>query len=481
MKQLQTVARWCSNFAEPSRAALLLLSLSVTHCALTDQYFTASGTGASGTGGASGSGDSAGSAGVAGGPVALGGSAGSALPDVCSPTCGEQQQCCTGECVAVTTPAHCGSCGNACDAGRECVAGTCSTGWAGMAPPPTGFVGRTFPAHVAMGRSVFIWGGSDSAGAVLDTGAIYSPATDSWVLLNQTGAPTPRLLATAVWTGKVVIVLGGVDGGNNLLGDAYAYDPSAKTWTTLPPAQTPRCRALGLWDGTRAIFWGGTDPNNVPITGADRFDLTNWTTSSTLGAPGPLLGPALGFDGSKLYVQGGLLNGNARQDAGFSYATGADEWAAVNKGLAARSSGFGTWDGTHFVVWGGRDNANLRNDGKYLSGTTWTSMNAAGAPSARMLFWLRSGWAFAVRPGVIAIVGGQTSLNGVGTFSTNGATFDVAANTWQPIANWPSGETHDYGMGVWTGEELVLWSGRAQPVAAAQQADATLTGDRLSF
>ncbi len=124
-----------------------------------------------------------------------------------------------------------------------------------MAPPPTGFVGRIHPAAVAMGRSVFIWGGRDSTGAALDTGAIYSPETDSWVLVNQTGAPPPRSLATAVWTGNVVIVFGGVDAsGNNLLRDAYAYDPNAKTWTTLPPALTPRCQPLGSWDGTRAIF-----------------------------------------------------------------------------------------------------------------------------------------------------------------------------------------------------------------------------------
>ena len=333
-----------------------------------------------------------------------------------------------------------------------------------------------------MGKSVFIWGGRNSAGAALDTGAIYSPATDSWVSVNQTGAPTPRSLATAVWTGKVVIVFGGVDAaGNNLLRDAHAYDPDAKTWATLPLAATPRCRALGLWDGTRAIFWGGTDPNNQPLAGADRFDLTHWTTSSRPRDPGPLLGPAVGFDGSTLYVQGGLLNGNARQDEASSYASDADTWTALGATPPPRSNGFGVWDGTHFVVWGGRDDGNVRNDGNYLSGSTWTAMTTTGAPSARLLFWLRSGWAFAVRPGVVAILGGQTSLNGNGTFSTNGATFDVSTNTWNAVPDWPSGEAHDYGVGVWTGEELVLWSGNNQVVAAGQPGDATITGERLSF
>ncbi|HTA93126.1 MAG TPA: kelch repeat-containing protein, partial [Polyangiaceae bacterium] len=368
---------------------LALLSLSLMRCALTDHYELASDQGgATGTAGTASSGSAGGAlSGTAGGTVSQGGSAGSLPNSVCSPMCSGPQQCCAAACVDTTTDAqNCGSCGNACDAGRECAASACSTGWLSMAAPPTGFVGRTHPATVAMGRSVFIWGGRDSAGNALNTGAIYSPATDSWVLVNQTGAPTPRSLATAVWTGNIVVVFGGVDAtGNNLLRDAYAYDPNAKTWTTLPPAVTQRCRALGVWDGTRAIVWGGTDVNNLPIAGADRFDLTNWTTSSTPGDPGALLSPAVGFDGSTLYLQGGLLNGNARQDEAFSYATNTDGWTALNPTPPPRSNGFGAWDGTHFVVWGGRDDANLRNDGEYLSGSTWVAMSATGAPSARLL------------------------------------------------------------------------------------------------
>ncbi len=476
--------------------ALLLLGSSVTRCALTDHYALTS-DGASGMAGTAtlDGATSAGAQGGAGGvsTVSSGGTSGGGALQAdsgdasqgsgCSPPCSsELQECCAGKCAEITTDAqNCGRCGNVCDTGRECAASACRAGWVSMAPPPTGFVGRMHPATVAMGRSVFIWGGRNNGG-VLNTGAIYSPATDSWVLVNQTGAPPARSLATAVWTGNVVIVFGGIDGSTtNLLKDAYAYEPNAKTWTPLPPAATHRARALGLWDGTRAIFWGGTDANNAPIAGADRYDLTNWTTSSTAGDPGPLLGPAVGFGGSTLYLQGGLLNGNTRQDKVFSYATGSDAWATLSTGLAARSNAFGVWDGSHFVVWGGRDDANVRNDGEYLSGSSWTAMNATGAPSARMLFWLRSGWAFVVQPGVVAILGGETSLQGNGTFSTNGATFDIAANAWKAIADWPSGETHDYGVGVWTGEELVLWSGYDQVAAAGQMGNATITGERLAF
>ncbi|HEY5375698.1 MAG TPA: hypothetical protein VIK01_18595, partial [Polyangiaceae bacterium] len=403
---------------------LLALSLPLTRCALTDHYELfgagasgsaddaagtagtttlgsggeASGAGSSSIGAAGGtSGGAGGLVGGGGGTVTQGGSAGGGgIPAVCASTCGAPQQCCGTTCSDLAIDAqNCGSCGNACEQGRTCATSTCSVGWLTMAAPPMGFVGRTRAASVAMGRSVFIWGGLDNSGNALDTGAIYSPVTDDWVDVSKgLGMLTPRSTATAVWTGSVVIVFGGIDGTENLLKDAAAYDPQSKLWSALPSAATARSQPLGFWDGARAIFWGGTATNNLPIAGADRFDLTTWAASSKTGDPGQLLAPAVGFDGSIVYFQGGLFNGNNRQDKVFSYTTKTDNWSALSKSLSARSSAFGAWDGSHFVVWGGRDDVALRNDGKYLSGSTWVSMGAIAAPSARSLYARRGGWAF---------------------------------------------------------------------------------------
>ncbi|HEX7452681.1 MAG TPA: kelch repeat-containing protein, partial [Polyangiaceae bacterium] len=408
--------------------------------------------------------------------VPQGGSAGGGGMDVvCASTCGAPQQCCGTACTDIAIDAqNCGSCGNACEKGRTCATGTCSVGWLTMAAPPLGFVGRTRAASVAMGRSVFIWGGLDNSGNALDTGAIYSPVTDDWVnVVNGLGMLTPRSMATAVWTGSVVIVFGGIDGTGNLLKDAAAYDPQSKLWSALPSAATARSQPLGFWDGAYAIFWGGATTSGTAIAGAGRFDLTSWAAASKTGDPGQLLFPAVGFDGSIVYFLGGIINGT-RQDKVFSYTTNTDNWSTLSKSLSARSSAFGVWDGSHFVVWGGRDDSALRNDGKYLSGSTWVSMGAIAAPSARSLSARRGGWAFAVHPGVIAVLGGNVSLNGT-VMSANGATYDVAGNTWKPILDWPTSEPHDYGMGVWTGEAFVVWSGldNANKV--------TTTGQRLTF
>jgi hypothetical protein len=350
-----------------------------------------------------------------------------------------------------------------------------------MSPPPIalGFVARWRAASVAMGKSVFIWGGSDSSGAVLDSGAIYNPMDDSWVAVTKDAStPTARIFATAVWTGSVVVVLGGSDAtGATPYKDAAFYDPVQKAWSALPAASKARSSALGFWDGTRAVFWGGIGSTAAAVAGADRLDpiLLTSTASSVTGDPGAILNPASGWDGSTLYLEGGQLAG-ARTANVSSYNSNADTWSVLSKSLSARSNAFGVWDGARFVVWGGRDDFNtLHSDGKYQAGANWYTMATTGQPSARMAVPRRQGWVFETSAGLIAVFGGQTSLAGQGTFTNAGATYDVVNSKWGTAASWPSAETHDYGVGVWTGEEFVLWGGRNGPGATPAS---TLTGER---
>ncbi len=486
------------------------LAASLMSCALSDPYRLSAGEGGAqdvGSGGSvsptagsatsddggeapsSGGADLGGGTSVSDGGSSLAGAAndpgvgGAGPAAACDNACSEFQTCCGASCVdTATDEQNCGACGHSCNAGRTCSASACTVGWTNMADPPTGFVARTRAASTAMGQAVFIWGGLDANDDALDTGAIYSPASDSWVwVVRGTGMPSPRSMATAVWTGSTVIVYGGVDAsGNNTQRDAAAYDPLKKTWTSLGSSATRRAQSFGVWDGTRAVFWGGISANNGALAGSDRLEAGRWSAATNSGDPGALSGPALAFNGAALYLDGGYL-GNGRQDKAFSYDINADHWVNLNRGVSARSGGFGVWDGSHFIVWGGRDENGLRNDGKYMAGNSWTTVPTSGAPSARLLAVRRSGVAFTVRPGVVAVVGGQISLNGAGELATNGASYDVAGNTWKAIADWPSGEVHEYGAAVWTGEELVLWGGRDRVQGQNKPSTVTTTGERLVF
>ncbi|MET0793482.1 MAG: hypothetical protein ABW061_18315 [Polyangiaceae bacterium] len=421
--------------------------------------------------------DAGGGATVAGGGALEtgGGASGASGNTSCVLACPAKATCCASGCAELSMdPKNCGACGSACNAGRACASSACQGGWVPMMAPPPGFVARSRAAVVATGKSVFFWGGQDANGMVLNNGAIYYPSQDMWkVLPVDPFAPSGRMMASAVWTGSVVVVFGGTDATGKAFRDGAVYDPTGNQWTLLPAnsAVSMRSAPFSFWDGTRAVFWGGLGSTGFGVAKADRFDLTAWSVSSNSGDPGALTYSTIGVDGATMYVLGGFL-GSARQDVMYSYTSSTDAWVNLPKsGLSARSGGFGAWDGSHFVAWGGRDDNALCNDGSSLSGNKWTALGKVNAPSARMIAFRRSGWGFPIAPGVVAMIGGQISLTASATLTTDGAYYNVATSAWTPIPAWPSKEDHEYGMGAWTGEEFVLWGGR-------DNNDVTNTGER---
>lgn len=434
----------------PALVALVPLCLSLTGCPLTDHYRLQE--------------DSLGSGGANAGQFSNGGASTAAGGNA-------------GDWEAAGASDHCSI---TCNANRSCVDNVCDGGWVAMATPPMQIAARSKAAVVAMGRSVFIWGGLNVDNMTLNNGAIYDPATDVWTPLPpDPGSPTARMLATAVWTGAAsnkVIVFGGSDAvGGMIYKDGAVYDPVGNTWSALrsEPSVSKRSSPYGYWDGTRAVFYGGLislSMNPMVVPGADRFDLDKWSTSPSSGDPGLLGFPATAFDGSVMYLQGGVIEG-VRQDKVFAYTSSTNTWASLPKGPSPRTGGFGVWDGTHFVVWGGQDDSGMLADGKIMSGMTWSDMASTDVLSPRRIGSGRSGWAFQVKPGVAAMIGGQTSISGSSdTLTTDGATYEVDSGKWTAIPSWPSDEKHEYGMGVWTGEEFVIWGGRTQNVASVRGA-----------
>jgi hypothetical protein len=103
---------------------------------------------------------------------------------------------------------------------------------------------RTEMASVWTGHDMFIWGGyySNSHGGFREDrdGALYNPSTHQWRQLPP--APlSPRVGATALWTGSEVVLIGGepaVAPHHETFTDAAAYNPTTNTWRPLPAAPT---------------------------------------------------------------------------------------------------------------------------------------------------------------------------------------------------------------------------------------------------
>jgi hypothetical protein len=382
---------------------------------------------------------------------------------VCTPP----KLACNSKCIDSTTDAaNCGGCGNVCGVGRTCSGSACTPRWVATAAPFAGFVAREKSAYAALGSKVFVWGGNDAAAKNLSDGAIYDPALDSWSAVGVTGSPpTARVLATAVWTGSVVVVWGGGDAAATTdLATGSRYDPTTNSWQAMTTLGAPvgRRGAYGFWTGSRVLFYGGADRFGNPSGALNLYDPVNdrWYAASTNSQPAARIDSTVGWSGSLLLVFGGRSGNNGGSQTTYSYDPAQDDWQHVADGPNQRYGALGAWDGTLQPAWGGTGNV-LRPDGKLYdpSSDKWSNMQMAGSPSPRWAPNRQTGWSSRIKPRVSLMLGGFGGLNNA--FLTDGGIYNSTTNAWTAVAAWPSGVSHLWGVGVWTGSEFVLWGGRS--------------------
>jgi len=385
-------------------------------------------------------------------------------------TCNAPKECCDSACVDVMNDAnHCGSCWHACSAGRECNEGVCSSGWVSMKEAPTNRE-RARACAVWTGDRVFIWGGVDQANAPRDDGLLYDPKADVWEV-KSAGPSTPAARAEPVclWTGTRVFVWGGVKpqpapAKDDVFNDGALYDPATDTWEALPTdGPVGRARPVALWTGTSAIVWGGTNPADNKGVKSGATWANAWHTISTTGAPAMNKELAGVWDGASLLIFGGRDDGGGNVfNTLFAYKPApTNTWAQVaptGTAPAARSSACVALSDSRMMIWGGFDkNINPLGNGARVDLTlppSWGPLTNTNAPVARACVPFESGWV-AVDGSRAYVLGGVT--NGPGAV-TDGGIYDLANDQWSAIDSWGT-ELHRGGIGVWTGEEFVVWGG----------------------
>jgi N-acetylneuraminic acid mutarotase len=275
----------------------------------------------------------------------------------------------------------------------------------------------------------------------------------------------------------VVVVWGGGDAANNNdYNTGSRYDPATNTWTAMTTvgAPTGRRAPFGFWTGSRVLFYAGVDEDGVALGAPYLYDPVNntWSNTTTTGRPGGLLDPTVGWTGSLLIVYGGR-NGNSGNDETYTFEPAANDWNDVANGPSNRYGAMGTWDGSYLLAWSGYSFA-LRTDGRMYDPVlnTWTNMATTDDPAYRWAPRRQTGWSVRLKPRVTLMLGGTASPS-VSTFMTDGGIYNSTTNAWTPVGAWPSGYSHMWGVGVWTGTEFVLWSGRTGTSTAL-----TSTGER---
>lgn len=131
--------------------------------------------------------------------------------------------------------------------------------WRTLSPPPG-------PTASYEGALAAVWTGRLMLVVGPFTTLSYAPATNRWRQLPKgpsLGAPSGRLDAAAVWTGKKLLLWGGsaqYKGQEALAPHGLAFDPKASRWLQLPGAPlNGRVNPLAVWTGRALLVWGG-DP-----------------------------------------------------------------------------------------------------------------------------------------------------------------------------------------------------------------------------
>lgn len=177
------------------------------------------------------------------------------------------------------------------------------------APPPR-------LGHIAVwtGTEMIVWGGFWGGNPVFGGGR-YDPAADSWTTVSTVDAPTGRHVTTAVWTGEEMIIWGGAAGAGfgSAQNDGARYNPVTDTWieVTLTGAPAPRFLHAAVWTGTEMRVWGGAPDGGRYSPGTD-----SWEPISAIGQPSNRNTLAAVWTGTEMVVWGGTNGGAPFGDGG---------------------------------------------------------------------------------------------------------------------------------------------------------------------
>lgn len=327
------------------------------------------------------------------------------------------------------------------------------------APPP-----RTLHTAVWTGGEMIVWAGCShfQCFSTLGDGARYDPQTDSWSPVAALDAPEARGEHVAVWTGQEMIVWGGGDFFGGVLDSGGIYDPAADEWRATMANGAPQARNkhTAVWSGAEMVVWGGQGDAGFLASGG-RYDPTadSWEPTSLVDAPEARRRHSTVWTGDEMIVWGGCVDSECSQHRGNGgrYDPLTDVWAPVSEigDPPGRSQHTAVWTGSEMILWGGCSSGECQvsrqDGGRYHPGSdTWLPTADPGTPAARINHT-------GVWTGAEMIVWGGDGPMGL---TLTGGRYDPATDSWSATAIDGVAGARDLHSAVWTGSEMVVWGGR---------------------
>jgi hypothetical protein len=296
---------------------------------------------------------------------------------------------------------------------------------------------RIYATAVWTGQEMLVWGGS-----YLNTGGRYNPTTDSWKTISTVNAPNGCYTPVSVWTGQEMIVYCGGGGGR--------YNPATDTWSSMSTINIPMGLkyTIAVWTGSEMIVWGGYSSTYSNRGGRYNPSTDTWQPTSLIGAPVPRMRHTAIWTGSEMIVWGGdggpFVNIG---DTGGRYEPVTDSWRDIaSSGFLNNKVGHvATWTGSEMVVWNGNTNS-----GSYNPVTdSWSHIATLNALIER--YSPSSAWT-----GEQMIIWGGKLLSSL----NSGGSYNPTSDNWilMTFTAAPTGRSEC--VSVWTGTEFIVWGGR---------------------
>lgn len=330
--------------------------------------------------------------------------------------------------------------------------------------PSAGLAGRSDPAAVWTGTAMIVWGGAGDPGAMGD-GASYDPVAQQWTPLPASPLGARRAHST-VWSGDRMLVFGGQGLGEGCrrlcaLGDGAAFDPATGIWTPIPAAPiAPRFGHSAVFVRGRMVVWGGAAEGGAALGDGASYDVATGIWTVLPPAPiAPRLGHRTVATADRMLVWSGS---NEADEGGRYLADGAvyrvdtNSWAAMAPAparLGARDTAAGVWTGEELLVWGGYGRSDQCTPCLHADGAAYDVATDTWAPIAGSPLSGRGGHR-AVWTGRDMVVWGGFDTE----MRSDGARYRRSSDTWATVVAGPLAGRQHHAM-VWTGRQVLVWGG----------------------
>lgn len=206
-------------------------------------------------------------------------------------------------------------------------------------------------AAVFDGRHIYVFGGFNRSGAFSAAIQRFTPGTGASTVVAS--LPSPRIGASAVWTGSDALVFGGYSGAD--LTEIVRFTPSTGSVSVIGRLPFPLLYSSAVWDGSSAYLLGGYVTGGGVLTASIvKYTPASGATAVVASLPSARSRASAVWDGTGAYLFGGLGAGNAllADIVRFDPATNAASTLSVRL-PSARSDTSAVWDGGRAWIFGG--------------------------------------------------------------------------------------------------------------------------------